>query len=218
MDHILNLVTRFPALAGIQDDITKAFDVMRNCFASGGKLLVCGNGGSAADSGHITGELLKGFVRERALPSVDKERLAQAAAGLGGQAETAAAAALQAKLQQGLPAVSLCDMSAPLTAVINDNGAEFMYAQLVYALGKPGDVLFAISTSGGSKNIVYAALAARAFGLKTVALTGKTGGELAKISDAAIIVPEDETYKIQEYHLPVYHALCLALEEHFFIC
>jgi D-sedoheptulose 7-phosphate isomerase len=190
---------------------------MRKCFASGGKMLVCGNGGSAADSAHITGELLKGFVSERPLPAAEKERLAEAASGLGGTAQTAAAA-LQAKLQQGLPAVSLCDMSAPLTAVINDNGAEFMYAQLVYALGKIGDVLLAISTSGGSKNIVYAALAARAFGLKTVALSGKTGGELAKISDAAIIVPEDETYKIQEYHLPVYHALCLALEEHFFIC
>ena len=217
MDHILNLVTRFPALAGIQDSITEAFCVMRNSFASGGKMLICGNGGSAADSGHIAGELLKGFIKQRSLPPEDGERLAAAAAGLGEKAATAAAA-LQAKLQRGLPAVSLCDMGAPLSAVINDTGAEFMYAQLVYALGKSGDVLLAISTSGRSKNVVYAALAARAFGLKTIALSGRTGGELAKICDVAIIVPEDETYKIQEYHLPVYHALCLALEEHFFIC
>ena len=208
MDHILNLIIRYPELAPIRGRIEEALRVLRECFEKGGKLLVCGNGGSAADASHLCGELVKGFIKKRPLPAGFNARFSNAPEEVR--------ADLLGALQQGLPAIALGEAGAALSATINDNGARFMYAQQVCALGRTNDVFLGISTSGNAQNVVYAAYTARAFGLKTIALTGNTGGALAKIAGLSIVVPETETYKIQEYHLPIYHALCLALEEGFF--
>jgi D-sedoheptulose 7-phosphate isomerase len=208
MDHILNLIIRYPSLAPVRGRLEEALRILRQCFDRGGKLLVCGNGGSAADASHLCGELVKGFVKKRPLPANFSARFSTAPEDIR--------ADLLESLQQGLPAIALGEAGAAVSATVNDNGARFMYAQQVCALGRPHDVFLGISTSGNAENVVYATYTARAFGLKTIALTGGSGGELAKIAGLAIIVPETETYKIQEYHLPVYHALCLALEEGFF--
>jgi D-sedoheptulose 7-phosphate isomerase len=213
MDHILNLITRYPALECIHHQVTRAVGILENCYRKNGKLLVCGNGGSAADADHIAGELNKGFVKKRALDMSARKRF--------DFAPEPARTALLERLQRGLPAIPLTGMNAALSAVINDNGAEFMYAQMVHALCKEGDVFLGISTSGSAKNVVYACITAKAFGLSTIALSGggtgkDAGGALAQICDVSICVPETETYKIQEYHVPVYHAICLELEERFF--
>lgn len=203
-----DLIRRYPVLSSIQEDIENAYKTMVECYENGGKLLIVGNGGSAADSEHIVGELMKGFVKRRpvddamraALSEVDKER----------------GEALAEKLQGGLPAIALTAHTALSTAFANDMDPVMCYAQQVNGYGKPGDVFLGISTSGNAENVMYAAVTAKAKGLKVVALTGKDGGKLAKISDVAMIMPEQETYKIQELHLPVYHVLCLMLEEHFY--
>ncbi|MDR2601025.1 MAG: SIS domain-containing protein [Spirochaetaceae bacterium] len=215
MDHILNLFERYPPLLQTKAAVEEAFAVMRDSFKAGGKLLVCGNGGSAADAVHIAGELSKGFIKKRPL---QKDALSALENSSRGILESAEARALKSSLQRGLPVIPLPAQGALLTAVINDLGADFMYAQQVCAFGKKEDVFLGVSTSGNAKNVVYASVTARAFGLKTIALTGKDGGALKKAADVCVIVPGDETYKIQEYHLPVYHALCLALEEYFFEC
>lgn len=202
------LIRRYPALSSIQEEIEKAYKVLVECFENGGKLLIVGNGGSAADSEHIVGELMKGFVKRR--PVDDAMR----AALIGVDSERGAA--LAEKLQGGLPAIALTAHTALSTAFANDMDPVMCYAQQVNGYGKPGDVFLGISTSGNAENVMYAAVTAKAKGMKVVALTGKDGGKLAKISDVAMIMPEQETYKIQELHLPVYHVLCLMLEEHFY--
>ena len=202
------LIRRYPALSSIQEEIEKAYKVLVECFENGGKLLIAGNGGSAADSDHIVGELMKGFVKRR--PVDDAMR----AALIGVDSERGAA--LAEKLQGGLPAIALTAHTALSTAFANDMDPVMCYAQQVNGYGKPGDVFLGISTSGNAENVMYAAVTAKAKGMKVVALTGKDGGKLAKISDVAMIMPEQETYKIQELHLPVYHVLCLMLEEHFY--
>lgn len=193
-----NLIKRYPALAICEQDIQKALMLMINTYENGGKILVCGNGGSAADSEHIVGELMKGFVSKR---PVMNEKLSPE---------------LRKGLQGALPAISLPSQCAVLSAYINDVDPDMMYAQLVYGYAKEGDLLISLSTSGNSKNVVNAAKVAKALGMKTLSLTGKNGGILSEISDVTIKAPETETYKVQEYHLPIYHYLCLKIEEYFF--
>ena len=183
------------------DQITQAARMIIHCFKQGGKVLLCGNGGSACDCAHIAGELLKGFLKKRPLPAELCARIGEEWAG---------------KLQMGLPAIDLTAHSALISAVANDLDAANVYAQQVLAYGKPGDVLLCISTSGNAKNVTCAAMTARALGLTVIGLTGRTGGRLNALSDICIRVPEDETYKVQELHLPVYHYLCAAVEARFF--
>ena len=192
------LYERYPQLKGCEGEISKAFDILLACYRSGGKVLTCGNGGSAADAEHIVGELLKKFRKHRDIESGVAAKLPPE---------------LVAKLEGALPAVSLVSMSGILTAFANDVAWETAFAQQVYGLGNPGDALIALSTSGNSANCVNAALVAKAKGLKVISMTGAGGGKLATLADAAIRVPETETYKIQELHLPAYHALCAAVEE-----
>ena len=204
------LIKRYPALSVCEEEIEKAYEIMEECFATGHKLLIAGNGGSCADGEHIAGELMKGFKLQRKcteefakkLKSIDAERGAE----------------LAEKLQGGLPTIALDNHQALNTAYVNDveNGGLLTYAQQVYGYGKAGDVLLGISTSGNSKNVAYAAVVARAKGMKVIGLTGAKGGNLANVADVTIKVPEMETYMIQELHLPVYHCLCLMLEERFF--
>ncbi len=206
--HLDTLISRYPVLDSIQGDITAAFDTMRQCYEWGGKLLLAGNGGSCADAEHIVGELMKGFILPRRLPDEFAARLAAADPNRG--------QALAAGLQQGLPAIALSAHSALNTAFMNDADPTMVYAQQLNALGNPGDVFFAISTSGNAQNIYDACIVAKAKGMKIVALTGKTGGKLKDIADVSMIMPCNETYQIQELHLPIYHCLCLMLEEQFF--
>ena len=197
---IKDLLKRYPSLECIEKDITKACQTLIDCFAGGGKVLVCGNGGSAADAMHIVGELMKGFVLPRRLLS--HERIYSEYVNNG--------------LQRALPAISLVGETGLTTAYANDVAADLVFAQQVHGYGNAGDALIALSTSGNSKNILYAAEVAKAKKVKVVSLTGKGGGKLKELSDVIICVPETETYKIQELHLPVYHVLCLAIENEFF--
>lgn len=205
---LLDLIRRYPQLGQEKEDIGHAYAIMAQAFQGGGKLLVAGNGGSAADSEHIVGELMKGFIKKRPIDKRSQQELATVDPALG--------ADLAGKLQGALPAISLTGHPALATAYLNDVDPMLTMAQQVHGLGQKGDVLFAISTSGNSGNILYAAVAAKAKEMKVVALTGGDGGKLKRYADAVIQVKEKETYKIQELHLPVYHALCLMLEEEFF--
>lgn len=208
--HLDLLIRRYSILSVCREDIAKAYDILETCFAGGNKLLVAGNGGSCADAEHIVGELMKGFK----LPRRSTEELAEKLRAV----DPVRGEELAEKLQGGLPAIALSGHQGLNTAYINDveNGGLLMYAQQVNGYGKAGDVFLGISTSGNSKNVMYAAVVARAKGMKVLGLTGSKGGRLAEIADVAIKVPETETYMIQELHLPVYHALCLMLEEKFF--
>ncbi len=206
--YLEHLIERYPQLAPIRGDIAMVYEMMKDAYASGHKLLVAGNGGSAADSEHIAGELMKGFVKSRTLPEEMVSRLKAVDPGCG--------AVLAENLQGALPSLALTGQPGLSTAVLNDLDGKFVYAQLLYGYGQPDDVFLAITTSGNSENIYLACVVAKAKGLKVIALTGKTGGKVSRLADASIIVPEQETYKIQELHLPIYHALCLMLEEHFF--
>ena len=201
MEILEELYVRYPQLKGCEGEIAKAFDLLLTCYRGGGKVLTCGNGGSAADAEHIVGELLKKFRKHRDIDSGIAAKLPQE---------------LVAKLEGALPAVSLVSMSGILTAFANDVAWETAFAQQVYGLGNPGDVLIALSTSGNSANCVNAALVAKAKGMKVISMTGEGGGKLGELADAAVKVPESETFKIQELHLPIYHALCAELEEALF--
>lgn len=202
------LIKRYPELECIREDIEKTYKILEECYANGGKLLIAGNGGSAADSEHIVGELMKGFVKRRPMDEKMREALMAVDAKRG--------AALAEKLQGGLPAIALSGHTSLSSAFANDVDPMMVYAQQISGYGRPGDVFLGISTSGNSENVMYAAVTAKAKGMKVLGLTGRDGGKLAKIADTAMIVPADETYKIQELHLPVYHALCLMLEERFY--
>ena len=208
--HLNILIERYPVLEGCREDIANAYEILETCFAGGDKLLVAGNGGSCADAEHIVGELMKGFKLPRKCSKAFAERLTCI--------DPVRGAELAEKLQGGLPAIALSGHQGLNTAYINDveNGGLLMYAQQVNGYGRAGDVFLGISTSGNSKNVMYAAVTAKAKGMKVVGLTGAKGGRLAEIADVAIKVPETETYMIQELHLPVYHTLCLMLEEKFF--
>ena len=195
------LITRYPALRKCEEPIRNAFDTLKKCYQSNCKVLVCGNGGSAADADHIVGELLNKFKKKRKIDPAIAAQLPQNLAD---------------NLVGALPAVSLSAMTAALSSIANDANWDVSFAQQVYGLGNPGDVLIAISTSGNSPNCINAALVARAKGIRVIALTGESGGKLSPISDVSICVPETETFKIQELHLPIYHALCADLEDALF--
>ncbi len=201
---ITDLLTRYPALAPVEASITAAAETLIQRFRAGGKLLLAGNGGSAADCLHIAGELMKGFNLPRPLPA---EAQAALTALYGAEG-----ARLGGQLQQALPAVALPAALALTTAVANDIDPDLIFAQGVLAMGQPGDVLLALSTSGNAANVLAAVQVARWRGLTTIALTGKTGGKLAPACDLAVIAPGATTAQIQEYHLPIYHALCTAVE------
>ena len=206
--HIDELARRYPQLAACKEQIREAYCMLEQLYAKEGKLLVCGNGGSASDSEHIVGELMKEFKLKRevykdqadALKSIDNE--------LG--------TILAQHLQGALPAITLTGHSSLTTAFMNDCMPELVFAQQVNGYGTQGDILLAISTSGNSRNVLFAAVAAKSKGMKVIGLTGNRENKLSKLSDVCIQVPEAETYKIQELHLPVYHCLCMMLEEHFF--
>ena len=206
--YLEELISRYPVLEPIKVSVMEAYEILKECFETGHKLLLAGNGGSAADSEHIVGELMKGFVKRRQVP--------EDMAGKMERIDEKAGKELALKLQGGLPAIALSGHPALSTAFLNDVEGELIYAQQVYGYGQEGDVLWGISTSGNAANIHYAAVTAKAKGMKVIGLTGRDGGKMAGYSDAAVIVPEQETFKIQELHLPIYHALCLMLEEHFF--
>lgn len=208
MDYIKDLILRYPVLSICEENIRSAYDVLEKCFSGGGKLLIAGNGGSSADSDHITGELLKSFILPR---KMDDNFFASLQ-----EVDSEMADYLRDKLEMALPAISLSNNTAVLTAISNDIDATTIFAQQLMGLGKKGDVFLVISTSGNSKNILYAVAVAKAKGLKTIALSGRDGGKLKNFCDISIVVPEKATYKIQELHLPIYHALCMELEEFFF--
>ena len=201
------LLTRYPVLVPLRAELYCARDVLQNAFSAGGKLLVGGNGGSAADSEHMVGELMKSFAFRRSIPAEFRETLS---------AQGERGARVAAMLEGALPAIAITGHDALQSAFGNDADWKFAMAQQVYGYGRAGDVLIAISTSGSSENLLNAAETARAIGMKVIALTGKSGGALARLADVALIVPRQETYQIQELHLPIYHALCLALETAFF--
>ena len=207
MKYIDQLIERYPTLSVCKKDIEAAAAVLIESFKNGGKLLVAGNGGSCADSDHITGELLKSFCKKRT-PSEDFINQIKSI-------DEDTGTYLADKLQGSLPAIALTNNTALMTASLNDVDGNVMFAQQVNGYGVKGDVFLGISTSGNSKDIVYPTVVAKAKGLKTIALTGKTGGKLKALADICIIVPQNETFMIQELHLPVYHALCLEIEEAF---
>ena len=201
---IEELIERYPKLACEKEHIESALEVMAECFKNKGKLVIAGNGGSAADAEHIVGELMKGFVEPRKLSAEYVEALKQVNQEMGQE--------LGEKLQGALPAIALTGHVALSTAYLNDVDPLLGFAQQLNGYGNKGDVFLAISTSGNSKNVLYACVVAKAKGMKIVALTGASGGKLKEMADVAIVAPETETYKIQEYHLPIYHWLCLGLE------
>ena len=204
MKYVNELTERYGALASIKADIESAVNKVIESYKKGGKVLLCGNGGSASDSDHVAGELLKGFLMKRE-PIGDE--LSALTAELGEDA---------VKLQRGIPAIPLPQLSGVLSAFANDVDPSLVFAQLVYALGTENDVLFAFSTSGNSQNIVKAVKAVRAKGVAVVSFTGESGGKLLPISDICLRAPERETFKIQEYHLPIYHAICAEVEYELF--
>ena len=208
MKYLEELVERYPVLDAVKDDVRKAYELLEACYEQGGKLLIAGNGGSCADAEHIVGELMKGFVKRREVSDSFAECLRNA--------DEVRGAELAKKLQGGLPAIALTGHAGLSTAYLNDVDGDLIFAQQTYGYGRPGDVLIGISTSGNAKNVMYAMTVAKALGMKTIGLTGKDGGALKREADVSVVVPETETFKIQELHLPVYHALCLMLEERFF--
>lgn len=206
--HIDLLIERYPVLRECEQSIVDAYLIMEECYVNDGKLLIAGNGGSAADSEHIAGELMKRFKTPRPVTPEFAEKLKSIDPVRGEN--------LAHNLERGLMAIPLVAHEALSTAYINDVDGLGVFAQQLFGFGRPGDVFLGISTSGNSKNVMSATVVARAIGLKVIGLTGAKGGELAEVADVVIKVPETETYMIQELHLPVYHCLCLMLEDRFF--
>lgn len=199
---------RFEVLESCKNEIEETAELLIKMYENGGKLLICGNGGSCADSDHIVGELMKGFMLKRR----DKGALLEKLQKCGFED----ASFIAENVQMGLPAISLCTHSGLISAYANDEKSELVYAQQVIGYGKENDTLLALSTSGNSKNVVYAAKVAKALGLRVIAITGSKESKLSEMSDVCIRVPETETFKIQELTLPTYHYLCQRLEYHFF--
>ena len=206
--HIDTLIERYPKLLICRESIQEAYDILKKAYTNGRKLLVCGNGGSASDSEHIVGELMKEFKLKREVYKDQAEAMKQIDPELG--------SILAEHLQGALPAITLTGHSSLTTAFMNDCLPELIFAQQVNGYGKPNDVFLGISTSGNSRNVLFAAVAAKSRGMKVLGLTGYHPCRLAQLADVCIQVPETETYRIQELHLPVYHCLCMMLEEHFF--
>lgn len=206
--HLDFLIERYPKLESVVHDIEEAYILLEKCYNQDHKLLIAGNGGSAADSEHMAGELMKRFKILRSVPPEFASELKRIDPVRGEN--------LAHNLERGLMAIPLVAHEALTTAYINDVDGLGVFAQQLYGFGRPGDVFIGISTSGNSQNIMSAVVVARALGIKVIGLTGQGGGELAEVADVAIKVPETETYMIQELHLPVYHCLCLMLEDRFF--
>ena len=208
------LIARYPALAVCAANVRTAIEALVTSYRADGKLIVCGNGGSASDAEHIVGELMKGFLLPRHLGEDMLEKLHETCDAI----DPRTVDYFMQNLQGALPAISLPSQLAISTAFSNDQAPDLTFAQQVLGLGKPEDILLGITTSGNSKNVLYAFRMAKALGLKTIALTGASGGKCASdgYADITIKAPADETYQIQEYHLPIYHALCIAVEEEFF--
>lgn len=206
--YINTLIERYPKLEGVRQSIIDAYLIMEECYENGGKLLIAGNGGSAADSEHIAGELMKRFKIQRPVCDEYAQRLMEIDSERGRE--------LAKNLECSLMAIPLVAHEALSTAYINDVDGYGVFAQQLFGFGRKGDVFLGISTSGNSKNIMNATVVARASGIKVIGLTGANGGELAMVADAAVKVPETETYMIQELHLPIYHCWCLMLEDRFF--
>ena len=205
--YIDELIERYPSLECTKEDIVSAYLVLEECFSNGGKLLIAGNGGSAADAEHIVGELMKGFKLPRTIGSSFAERLIKESSEFG--------PVLVEKLQGALPAIALDGHPSLTTAFMNDCDPLLCFAQQVNGYGREGDVLLAISTSGNSRNVLYAAVTAKAKDMKVIGLTGASESRLSSLCDIAMRVPQTEPYKVQELHLPVYHCLCLMLERKF---
>jgi D-sedoheptulose 7-phosphate isomerase len=209
MNAILRqMTTRYPELSECVPDIEVGYQLLFHAFHQHGKLLLCGNGGSAADCEHVVGELMKGFMSKRPLPAVISSQFEQEFPGEGVR--------LAESLQGALPAISLISHSALISAYANDVDSDMIFAQQVYGYGRPGDVLVAFSTSGNSLNVLRALQVAKVKGLKTIGFTGSSGGRIKSLCDVTICVPWEQTPDIQERHLPIYHALCRMLEEAFF--
>lgn len=206
--HINLLIERYPELESIRQNIIDAYLAIKSSYENGGKLLIAGNGGSAADSEHIAGELMKRFKLPRPVNQEFANRLKCIDLERGTK--------LADELEQSLTAIPLVAHEALSTAYLNDVGGDGVFAQQLLGFGKAGDVFLGISTSGNSKNIMYATVVARALGIKIIGLTGAEGGELAEVSDVIVKVPKTESYMVQELHLPIYHCWCLMLEEYFF--
>jgi len=202
------LIRRYPSLEPVKDDIRETADIIIKSYENGGQLLVCGNGGSSADADHIVGELMKSFSKKRPLESSFEQSLESV--------DAEKAEFLSSHLERGLPAISLSAHTALNTAVSNDIHGDLIFAQQVNGYGRKGDVFLGITTSGNSKNVIYAAIVAKAKGMKVLGLTGETGGELKKYCDAIVKVPAKWTPEVQELHLPVYHTICQIIEYHFF--
>ena len=202
------LIERYPTLGDMRAQLINAIERLVQCVEKGGKILVCGNGGSAADSLHIVGELMKSFVLKR---RIAPELQAALKAQWGDHADY-----YIENLEGAIPAISLVNEVSLITAYSNDKAPDLVFAQQVFGYGRPGDVLLAISTSGNSANVLHAARIARTLGLEVISMTGEGGGKLKDLSDVLLAVPSRVTYQIQEYHLPIYHAICLALEAQFF--
>ena len=208
MKRINQLIFSYPGLDVCRADIEAAFNVLRDCYRRGGKVLTCGNGGSASDAEHIVGELMKGYLLKRPVPEEMRTKLTATSPEDGDY--------LANHLQGGLPAFSLVSQTSLLSAIANDTAADMVYAQQVYGYGREGDVLIGISTSGNSANVIRAMQVARTLGLHIIGLTGRTGGKLKPLCDVCIRVPANDTTLIQERHLPIFHVLCAMLEEEFF--
>lgn len=206
--HLESLLERYPALAGCKSNIRLAFELLCQCYSGGGKLLACGNGGSSADADHLVGELMNRYLFNRVVSPAERSRLEECAAE--------DAPFLAGNLQRSFPAISLSTNGSVITAVSNDIDPSMIFAQQVYGYGRPGDLLVAFSTSGNSRNVILAARAARARDMKIVGLSGQSGAELKGLCDCCICVPETVTFRVQELHLPVYHALCAMVEQECF--
>ncbi|SHJ29191.1 D-sedoheptulose-7-phosphate isomerase [Pseudozobellia thermophila] len=205
---IENVVQRYPELKSCSGAIKNAGEALIECYRNRGKLLVCGNGGSASDSDHIVGELMKSFSKKRPVGDAVKGKLQETSGERG--------AVLASQLERGLPAISLNAHGGLISAIANDIGGDFVFAQQVLGYGQKNDVLLAISTSGNSVNVLDACITAKALGIKVIGLLGETGGKIKGFCDVPVCVPATNTAEVQEFHLPVYHALCIMVEETFF--
>ena len=202
-----NLIERYPLLGGVKEEISAACELLRTTYTQGGKLLLCGNGGSAADCDHIVGELMKSFKLKRPISNTLTATLNKM--GEDGRF-------IAPLLEQPLTAISLCEHNSLTTAYENDRCPDTIFAQQLLGHGKKGDVLLVLTTSGNSKNCIYAATLAKAMGISVISITGTTGGKISTLSDVSIKLPESETYLVQELTLPIYHYICAELEKHFF--
>ena len=208
--YMRSFFERRPDLKNLQPQVLETIVTLVKAFQNGNKLLLCGNGGSCADCEHIAGELLKGFLLKRPVKQELIDELTQRYGERGRE--------ISEKLQQGLPAISLGTHSAAISAFANDVDASLVYAQQVLAYGREGDVLVGISTSGNAENVSAAMMVAKTMCLHTIALTGRDGGKVAQLADISLIMPQQETYRIQEDHLAIYHLLCAAVEYELFDC